>query len=160
MSIHIAQQNRNTFFFFTVTCYKWMQLIELTKLYDHIYSWFDLLKQRRMYITGYVIMPNHLHGIIYLKETDKTINDILGTGKRFMAYEIVKRLKNLKDSNTLEVLSKGVNKIERKRGKWKLIEDYRDYPHSSAGFYDGEKPADYKGYPVIHYQEVLQLVAD
>jgi len=167
-----------------------MQLIEQTKLYDHIYNWFDLLKLRKKYMIGYVIMPNHIHGIVHLDKSDKPINDILGTGKRFMAYDIVKRLKNLKDFDTLETLSKGVSEIDKKRGKlhsvfepsldikeivterfmiqklnyihfnpvrgkWNLAEDYRDYQHSSAGFYDGENTDDYKGYPVIHYQEVL-----
>jgi hypothetical protein len=42
-------------------------------------------------------------------------------------------------------------------GKWKLVDDYLDYPHSSARFYDlGEKGI----YNVIHYQEVMKISAE
>jgi len=39
------------------------------------------------------MMPNHVHALIYFSKTNKPINKIVGDGKRFMAYEIVKRLK-------------------------------------------------------------------
>ena len=37
-------------------------------------------------------MPNHLHALIGFSNSGKNINRIVGNGKRFMAYEIVKRL--------------------------------------------------------------------
>lgn len=37
------------------------------------------------------------------------------------------------------------------RGKWNLVEDYRYYKHSSAGFYETE---DSIGYKVTHYKEL------
>ena len=62
-------------------------------------------------------MPNHLHAIVYMNESERRINDIIGTGKRFMAYEIVKRLKSINDITTLRKLSDAVHLSERLRGK-------------------------------------------
>jgi len=42
-------------------------------------------------------MPNHLHGLIYTRNEVDTINFIIGETKRFMSYEIVKRLKRRGD---------------------------------------------------------------
>jgi len=58
-----------------------------------VYKWFNYLKQTNHYITGYVIMPNHLHALIAFSNTGKNINKIIGNGKRFMAYDIVGKLK-------------------------------------------------------------------
>jgi hypothetical protein len=41
---------------------------------------------------GFVVMPNHVHAIISFIESPQSINTIIGNGKRFMAYEIIKRL--------------------------------------------------------------------
>ena len=46
-----------------------------------------------MEIVTYVIMPNHLHAIIHFRESGFDLNAIIANGKRFMAYEIIKRLK-------------------------------------------------------------------
>ena len=78
-------------FFVTFSCYKWQQLIDQTNSYDLVYSWFDYLKKQNHRIAGYVIMPNHLHALIDFSATAKKINTIIGDGKRFMAYRIVKR---------------------------------------------------------------------
>ena len=62
-------------------------------------------------------MPNHLHFLIYYRQTDQSLNKILGTGKRFLAYEFVKRLKSLDRKKTLSMLSEGVQKKDKSRGK-------------------------------------------
>ena len=41
-------------------------------------------------------MPNHVHAMISFSKTEKSINRIIGDGKRFMAYEIIKRLERRK----------------------------------------------------------------
>ena len=38
-------------------------------------------------------MPNHLHALITFSNTGKNINKIMGNSKRFMAYDIVAKLK-------------------------------------------------------------------
>ena len=189
MTIRKNLSYANAFYYCTITCYKWLHLFQLTELYGHIYDWFDLLyKKRNIRICAYVIMPNHLHLVFYVHELSGAINKILSSGKRFMAYEIVKRLKKDDKKDILLLLKQGVSPKDRKRGKihkvfepsfdlkvlgtdkfigqkinyihanpvnkkWKLVDDFRKYPYSSAGFYEGS--IDYRGYPVIHYKQVL-----
>ena len=80
-------------FFITFTCHKWINLIDITGSYDLVYKWFDHLKSKGHKIIGCVIMPNHIHVLIDFIKTHQTINLIIGNGKRFMAYDIIKRLK-------------------------------------------------------------------
>ena len=47
----------------------------------------------------------------------KAINKIIGTGKRFMAYEIVDRLEKLGRWDLLKLMSEAVNPSERQRNK-------------------------------------------
>ena len=68
-------------YFITFTCYKWLQLIELTKGYDLVYQWFDYLKTQGHRIAGFVIMPDHVHVVIDFSRTDKRINKIIGAEK-------------------------------------------------------------------------------
>ncbi len=68
-----------------------MHLFELTKSYDLVYNWFDILKNDKIEIIAYVIMPNHVHCILYFPEAGFNLNKILSNGKRFMAYEIINR---------------------------------------------------------------------
>ena len=42
------------------------------------------LKLQRIYNCGYVIMPNHLLMLVYMANTEKTINKIIGESKRFL----------------------------------------------------------------------------
>jgi len=42
-------------------------------------------------------------------------------------------------------------------GKWKLVDDYLDYVHSSARFYDLGEEGIYK---VIHYEQVMKIPAE
>jgi hypothetical protein len=101
----------------TFTCYKWLPLIQLVNGYDLVYKWFDILKSSGNYVLGYVIMPNHLHSLLAFRNTGKEINTIIGNGKRFMAYEIVRRLKDLQLLYILEQLSSAVERKDKARGK-------------------------------------------
>ena len=125
-----SKYDKNAFYFFTITCYKWLQLFEITNFYDHIYNWFDILKYYGVKTVSYVIMPNHLHAIIFFPDNIKIklrndkqevkiayANRLIGTGKRFMAYEIVKRLKKNNQKNILNILREGVDKLQSKKGK-------------------------------------------
>ncbi|MBL6962277.1 MAG: hypothetical protein ISR55_00475 [Bacteroidetes bacterium] len=75
------------------------------------------MKKKRMFNSGYVIMPNHLHMLIGTHEENIKIEKVIGNAKRFMAYDIVKILKNRKMNDLLYVLENGVTKSERKNGK-------------------------------------------
>ena len=104
-------------FFITFTCYRWQPLIDQTNSYDLVYGWFDYLKKQNHRIAGYVVMPNHLHALIDFSATAKRINTIIGNGKRFMAYEIIKRLQQAGKTDVLTALEKGSG--GKRQEKWK-----------------------------------------
>ncbi len=134
-------------YFVTFTCYKWLPLFELSLCYDMVYQWFDSLKRNGHHVVGYVTMPNHLHSLLAFRRSRETINTTVGNGKRFLAYQIVKRLKLLGEEGVLEKLADGVSRRERKKGKlhsvfeqsfdWKectsdrFIEQKLDYIHDN-----------------------------
>jgi REP element-mobilizing transposase RayT len=116
-------------YFITVTCYRWLPLIELSNGYDIVYKWFDYLKTKNHFVAGYVIMPNHLHVLISFDRTEKSINKIIGDGKRFIAYEIVTRLERNGNIELIKELQKAVEDNDKKRGKkheiWKDSFDWK-----------------------------------
>jgi REP element-mobilizing transposase RayT len=97
-SLH-HDQNQNSFYFITFTCYKWLHLFKEANTYDTVYKWFHHLYNNRIYVTGYVIMPNHVHVLLYFPQMPGSLNSIVGNAKRFMAYEIIKRLEEKKENN-------------------------------------------------------------
>lgn len=102
-------------YFCTFTCYDWMNLFEHCDGYDIIYNWFHLLKKERIEVIGYVIMPNHVHFILYFPEPGFKMNKIISNGKRFMAYEIINRLQIANNSHTLKILGDALTPRERKK---------------------------------------------
>jgi len=158
-------------YFCTFTCFNWLPLIEITKGYDLVYNWFNILKDDKTDTVAYVIMPNHLHCILHFPRADFDLNKIIGNAKRFMAYEVIERLKENEQKEMLELLSTSVTEREKKKGqlhkvfkdsfdakpifsdkflmqkldyihhnpvtgKWQLAENFVDYEHSSASFYE------------------------
>jgi hypothetical protein len=130
----------NGHFFITFTCYNWLPLIEVTNGYDIVYKWFDYLKQQGHYITGYIIMHNHLHATIAFRECGKSINSIIGNGKRFIAYEIIERLKTSNETAILQQLATAVNSSDRKRGKkHEVWEDSFDWKECNTEHFTNQK---------------------
>ena len=117
-------------FFITFTCHQWLPLIDKVKGYDLVYNWFDYLKNQGHYINGYVIMPNHIHILISFIDTGQSINTIIGNGKRFMAYEIISRLKQNNEMELLATLSDHVETKRKQNNKqhevWELSFDWKD----------------------------------
>ena len=127
MSVKKLNINCETFYYITFTCFKWLNLFEITSMHDHIYRWYEILNKFDVYNCGYVIMPNHLHLIAYTANSEKAINNIIGTGKRFMAYEIIDRLEMLGRKDLLKLMSDSVNPSERQRNKkHEVFEDSMD----------------------------------
>jgi hypothetical protein len=124
--------------------------------------------------------------MIYINDNAPLLNKLIANGKRFLAYDIVQRLRILERNDILAMLVNGVKRnellkgkrhqifrlsfdarpcydvkmIEQKldyihanpvMGKWQLVNDYVDYQHSSAGFYETGK----RGYRnLTHYKDV------
>ena len=118
MSVRKAITEFDGIYFITITCSHWLNLFELSAGYEEVYKWFDHLKSKGHYIVGYVVMPNHIHALIGFRNTQGvSINLIIGEGKRFMSYGIIKKLKEKNEIGLLAQLAAQVNGTDRKRGK-------------------------------------------
>ena len=127
MAVKYKHSSTNSMYFCTFTCYNWMNLISLTNSYDLVYNWFNILKEKRIETVAYVIMPNHVHCILYFPDEDFELNQVLSNGKRFMAYEIVNRLENNNNKDILEILQNALTEREKKKGqKHKVFKDSFD----------------------------------
>lgn len=187
MSTRTTHSSEATLHYITFTCYQWLPLFELCNAYELVYKWFDFLKERySIKTTAYTIMPNHVHCILFFPNTDYNLNKIVSNGKRFIAYEIIKRLEErglskillrLKEGLTQRDVGRGqkhkvfedsfdakpiyhrefllqkINYIHLNcvRGKWKLVEHWEDYEHSSVRFYVKNK---IDGFVPVHYEEL------
>lgn len=93
MSTRTIHTSDLSLYYITFTCFEWLPLFKLTNAYDVVYKWFSYLnEQKKIKVTAYVIMPNHLHCILFFPSPDFSLNTIISNAKRFMAYEIIKRL--------------------------------------------------------------------
>jgi REP element-mobilizing transposase RayT len=104
-------------YFVTFTCHKWLPLIDKTCCYNTFYKWFDILRKRSHDILGYVIMPNHLHSLLYYSGGNRSLNFEIGEAKRFIAYEIIKGLQTSQEHALLLELSRDIELKDKSRGK-------------------------------------------
>ena len=96
MSVRTQHGNEPTLYYITYTCYNWLYLFSITKGYDLVYMWFDYLKDTvQIKVTAFVIMPNHVHVTLFFPNSNYNLNTIISKAKRFTAYEIINRLKDL-----------------------------------------------------------------
>ena len=111
-------------YFITFTCHDSLPLIEIANAYEDVYQFFDVLIKQGNPIVGYVIMPNHLHFLLNYTTPEKILNIIIGNGKRFMAYKMVKKLQLANKTILIDLLQKAVEPKDRARGKkhqvWKV----------------------------------------
>jgi len=117
MPIKFTQTESYQTYFCTFTCLHCIHLFDITCLYDQIYNWFNIFLNNNHKLIGFVIMPNHVHVLIHICNDSQTINQIISNGKRFFAYEIIKRLECLKRNDILTILANNVTTEERKRKK-------------------------------------------
>ncbi len=116
MAVRRKREKDHAVYFGTFTCYQWIPLIKITDAYDAVYKWMHVAYGLGYRFFGYAIMPNHVHFIIRVPEGG-AINTVLANGKRFLAYEIVKRLKQLGREDVLERLRAGVRESDTGRGQ-------------------------------------------
>lgn len=117
MSIRTLHEAHNCWFI-TFTCYDWKPLFELTAAYDLAYKWFKYLTDsKKAQVLGYVIMPNHLHVILYLPDDTVNLNKLIANGKRFLAYDIIKRLKAANHNTVLAELGNAVMTTDKSKGQ-------------------------------------------
>jgi len=116
MSVHTPVKQRGVYFI-TFTCFNWIPLFEITKGYDAVYNFFDVLKANGNEVLGYVIMPNHVHLMLHYTNTKQSLNTIIGNGKRFIGYDIVKKLEERKETTLLNQMKEAVTTKDRQRNK-------------------------------------------
>jgi putative transposase len=187
MSVRQQHGSDPTLWFVTFTCYNWLTLIDKTNAFDCIYKWFNYLNDKyQIKVTAFVIMPNHVHMILFFPTDKYNLNKLISNGKRFIAYEIIKRLKQQRENEILNQLAAGVSVKEKKKGQLhkvfkesfdakaietekffyqklnyihlnpvsgnnKLVDDWRDYEHSSASFYELNIA---KTFEPVHYKDL------
>lgn len=118
MPVRTTHSDDPSLYFITFTCFNWLPLFQLTNSYDLVYKWFGFLKeQKNISTTAFVIMPNHLHCILFFPAKGYSLNTIIGNAKRFMAYEIVQRLRNMGRQDILVKMSEELTLNERKKGQ-------------------------------------------
>lgn len=100
-------------YFITFTCHDWLSLIDTANSYEAFYRWFEYLDTIHTDVLAYCIMPNHFHCILALDErAGRSLNVILSNGKRFIAYDIIKRIKRSGYIPVLDHLSLSLSKSE------------------------------------------------
>ncbi len=124
MSTRTSHNNEAPLFYITFTCYQWLLLFELCNGYDLVYKWFEYLNEKyNIKTTAYTIMPNHVHCILFFLNEDYDLNKIVGNGKRFMAYELIKRLQAKGLTKILLQLKEGLTERDVTKGqKHKVFE--------------------------------------
>jgi len=104
--------------FVTFTCHNWLLLFELTNSYDLVYKWLKLIDDKyHIKTTGFVIMPNHVHLLLYFTDLEANLNTIMANAKRFMAYDLVKRLVAQQHRDILSILEQACTEKERAKGQ-------------------------------------------
>ena len=118
MAIRTRHQTTENTWFITFTCFNWLPLFDVTNSYHLVYKWLKLIDQKYQVKTnGFVIMPNHVHLLLYLTQPDVDLNILISNAKRFMAYELIERLKDKKRYDLLEILSSSCTEKERAKGQ-------------------------------------------
>ena len=172
MPVKIKIEEPSGVYFITFTCYKWLHLIELSNGYGFVYKWFDYLQRNHHHIAGFVVMPNHIHALIAFVNNNQSINNIIGNGKRFLAYQIINQLKLTNQSAIVNQLGDAVSEAQKKRNKkhelwepsfdWKLcqteqfMEQKLEYMHlnpCTERWYLASKPEDYIHSSAKYYLE-------
>lgn len=124
MAIRTRHQLTEQTWFITFTCYKWLQLFEITNSYNLVYNWLALIREKHKIETfAFVIMPNHVHLLLYIPDEKFNLNKLISNGKRFMAYEIIKKLNEINANGVLTTLSNACSEKEKAKGqKHKVFE--------------------------------------
>ncbi|MBX2978287.1 MAG: hypothetical protein KF905_03240 [Flavobacteriales bacterium] len=116
MGTRKLRNNDGAVYFATFTCHQWLYLFDLVNAHDLVYKWMHIAYGKGYHFLGYAIMPNHAHFVLRVPENG-AINKLLSNGKRFMAYDIIKRLQANSHFDILARLQEGLCPSDRARGQ-------------------------------------------
>ena len=129
MSVHTVVKKQGIYFI-TFTCYEWLPLIEKSDGYGAVYNFFNVLQKKGHWVSGYIIMPNHIHMLLHYSGTAESLNTLISNGKRFMAYDILKKLQSKEEHVLLRILKDSVQKKDAEKGQkhnvWKDSFDVKE----------------------------------
>ncbi|MBL4578308.1 MAG: transposase [Flavobacteriales bacterium] len=166
-------------FFVTTTCYKWYDLLEDDTCISLVYESFLFLNQKYdTSIVAFVLMPNHIHLILYFNG-ENYLSEYMRDFKKYTSVQIRRILENKHGSEEIEKLRYDLR--EQKFKVWMdrfddvVIKSTRvlliklnyihmspvnkgwvsrpaEYPDSSAGYYDrGAKPR----VPILDFGDII-----
>jgi len=156
--------NDKNIFFITTTCYKWYYLLAVGQAMDIVTdSLIFCSKKYNADILAYVLMPNHIHFIVYFKEANKRI-DFMRDFKKFTSIkvrqevektdiELLGKIRINRDGQVFmvwqdrfdevflesrELLEIKLNYIHNNplQPHWNLCLNIEDYLYGSASFYE------------------------
>ena len=112
-------------YFITFTIYKWISVFTDEKYFFLVYRWFDYMKDNYgNNVHGYVIMPNHIHLLLFISKNSPNDSKLVQNAKRFLAYDIADYLKSDSKEEILKIFS-GAAEI-KKGAKHKVFKDRFD----------------------------------
>ena len=115
----------NEIYFITFTILGWKKIFTEDKYCKLVYKWFDYMKKEyKNKIYAYVIMPNHIHLIVFISEKSPKLSILIQNAKRFMAYGIVDLLEEDKKNELLNYFKNYAN--PKTGAKHKIFEDRYD----------------------------------
>jgi REP element-mobilizing transposase RayT len=93
----------NEIYFITFTVLGWKHIFKKKKYCDLVFKWFDYMRDNyENKIHGYVIMPNHIHVLLFISGKSPQLPVLIYNAKRFMGLGI-KRL--LKEDGKVDILN-------------------------------------------------------
>jgi putative transposase len=80
----------NNTYYITFTILGWNKIFINDEYCQAVYKWFEYCREQYgNEIHGYVIMPDHLHVLMYITDRAPRLPILIMNAKRFMAYELV-----------------------------------------------------------------------
>jgi putative transposase len=165
-------------FFVTTSCKDHLHLLQLDVCKKVVIDSVAFLKTKyNVHVLGYVIMPNHLHFILYFEKENK-LSAYMRDLKKYTSFEIRRILEQLEPKifeklryhhrnqlfkvwedgfDDLYLVSRSLLEVKLKyihcnplQEYWSLVDHPEEYLYSSASFYEKELQT---GIEVTHYRE-------
>ncbi len=115
------QYHHEDCFFVTTTCYRWYHLLALTECKEIVSASINFLNQKyKASVLAYVIMPNHLHLILYFNEGNQ-LSTWMRDMKKFTSVKIRQYIESTGDIGLIERL-----RMPRRDQVFKVWEDRFD----------------------------------
>jgi len=125
-TLRISQENENRMHFLTLTIIEWIDIFTKPKYFKAIIDSLKFCRKNKgLLLYEYVVMTNHIHLIVRVKEESYKLSQIISDFKKHTTREI---LKQLEKDNRRYILNLIKNSFARKPGYKKQIWQRENYP--------------------------------